>query len=463
MEFFKPTATIDFMKYRAPVRDPLARPRAAAASCSLFVPGPNYGIDFKGGTELELEFKGNVDPASVRQTVMELGYPAPRSSRSTDARRTASSSASRRSRRCPRRRSTAIQKQPAADARRRTRSTSMKVSPGGDKITLRLTRRRRAGGDPGGAGEGRRQACAASSPFGPQDDHRYEAQLVGVGDEVVRGLQQKLGERGARARRCASSGSAPRPASSSATRRSRRCSTRSLHHAVRRVPLRPALRAGRHHRAGPRRADRGAAVYVLLQKEFNLATVAAMLTIVGYSINDTIVIYDRIRENMQRMRDVALYQLINVSTTQTLSRTIITSSVTLLSIVGFFIWGTPISRTSRSRWSSASSSGSYSTIYIAAPLTEWMDRRFFRRLLAYAAIRAALVPDTRQALAPAIRRVEHRPRCSCAIREADPIAAQELARALAISPARPPRSCCTAGFGRARRARARSCRRGSRS
>ena len=68
-------------------------------------------------------------------------------------------------------------------------------------------------------------------------------------------------------------------------------------------------------------------VYVLLRKEVKLATVAALLTIVGYSINDTIVVYDRIRENMQRMRNANLFTVINVSTSQTLGRTIITSGV----------------------------------------------------------------------------------------------------------------------------------------
>ena len=121
-------------------------------------------------------------------------------------------------------------------------------------------------------------------------------------------------------------------------------------------------------------------MYVILQKEFTLATVAAILTVIGYSINDTIVIYDRIRENMTRMRDVGLYQLINVSTTQTLSRTIITSSVTMLSIAGFFVWGTPMIKDIVFALAIGFISGTYSTIYIAAPFTEWMDRRVFRRL-----------------------------------------------------------------------------------
>jgi preprotein translocase subunit SecF len=122
-----------------------------------------------------------------------------------------------------------------------------------------------------------------------------------------------------------------------------------------------------------------AGVYVLFQKEFTLATVAAILTIVGYSINDTIVIYDRIRENMARMRDVGLPQLINISTTQTMSRTLITHGVTQLSILGFFIWGTPMIRDVVFALTIGFVVGTYSSIYIAAPFTEWMDRVVFKR------------------------------------------------------------------------------------
>jgi preprotein translocase subunit SecF len=119
--------------------------------------------------------------------------------------------------------------------------------------------------------------------------------------------------------------------------------------------------------------------YVLLQKEFTLATIAAILTVIGFSINDTIVIYDRIRENMQRMRNASLAELINISTTQTMSRTIITSGVTLLSIVGFFIWGTPVIKDICFGLAVGFVVGTYSSIYIAAPITEWMDTRWFRR------------------------------------------------------------------------------------
>jgi preprotein translocase subunit SecF len=119
-------------------------------------------------------------------------------------------------------------------------------------------------------------------------------------------------------------------------------------------------------------------VFVLLQKEFNLTTVASLLTIIGYSINDTIVIYDRIRENMARYRDKNLAELINISTSEMLSRTIITSGVTLLAIIPFFIWGTQTISDIALALFIGFLAGVYSTIYIASPVTEWMDERFFK-------------------------------------------------------------------------------------
>jgi len=118
-------------------------------------------------------------------------------------------------------------------------------------------------------------------------------------------------------------------------------------------------------------------VFVLVGKEFNLTTVASLLTIIGYSINDTIVIYDRIRENMARHRDKSLSDIINISTSEMLSRTIITSGVTLLAILPFFFFGTQVISDIAFALFVGFLAGVYSTIYIAAPVTEFMDSRFF--------------------------------------------------------------------------------------
>jgi preprotein translocase subunit SecF len=109
-------------------------------------------------------------------------------------------------------------------------------------------------------------------------------------------------------------------------------------------------------------------VFSLLGLEFNLATVAALLTIVGYSINDTVVIYDRIRENLRRYKTMPLADLIDRSINETLARTVMTSATTLLALVALAVVGGPVIRdfTIAVIWGVLI--GCYSTVYVAAPV-----------------------------------------------------------------------------------------------
>jgi len=118
-------------------------------------------------------------------------------------------------------------------------------------------------------------------------------------------------------------------------------------------------------------------VFVVFKKEISLSTIAAVLTIVGYSINDTVVVYDRIRENLGKHRGKTFAQIINLSVSETLSRTVLTSGATLLSFIAFFVWGTGVIKDFALALLVGIVAGTYSSIYVAAPLTEWIDRRFF--------------------------------------------------------------------------------------
>jgi preprotein translocase subunit SecF len=115
--------------------------------------------------------------------------------------------------------------------------------------------------------------------------------------------------------------------------------------------------------------------YLVSRREFNLTSIAVLLTITGYSINDTIVIYDRIREEMARYKGKPLPEIINIAVNDTLSRTILTSGVTALSLVGLLIFGVG------EIWDFAMAMlvgiivGTYSSVYIASPLTIWLDER----------------------------------------------------------------------------------------
>ncbi|MCA9294832.1 MAG: protein translocase subunit SecF, partial [Phycisphaerales bacterium] len=114
-------------------------------------------------------------------------------------------------------------------------------------------------------------------------------------------------------------------------------------------------------------------IFTLLQLEFNLPMIGALLTIVGYSLNDTIVIYDRIRENQDRYRREETIKLINVSINETLSRTLATSGTTLMAIVAFLVLGGPIIQNFAFAMFLGIIFGTYSTIYVASPMILVME------------------------------------------------------------------------------------------
>ena len=109
-------------------------------------------------------------------------------------------------------------------------------------------------------------------------------------------------------------------------------------------------------------------VFSLFSLEINLSIVAAVLTIVGYSMNDTVVIFDRIRENLKKFSDIKIFDLTNTSINETLSRTIITSVTTLLALVSIYIFGGEILKGFSLAMILGVIFGTYSSIYIANPV-----------------------------------------------------------------------------------------------
>ena len=106
-------------------------------------------------------------------------------------------------------------------------------------------------------------------------------------------------------------------------------------------------------------------VFSVFSLEINLSIVAAVLTIVGYSMNDTVVIFDRVRENLRKYADVKIFELTNISINETLSRTIITSVTTLLALLSIFIFGGEILKGFSLAMILGVIFGTYSSIYIA--------------------------------------------------------------------------------------------------
>lgn len=114
-------------------------------------------------------------------------------------------------------------------------------------------------------------------------------------------------------------------------------------------------------------------IFVLFQLEFNLPMIGALLTIVGYSLNDTIVIYDRIRENRDRYRRRDTKELINVSINETLARTLATSVTTMMAIAMFLVLGGPVIRNFAFAMFLGIVFGTYSTIFVASPMILVME------------------------------------------------------------------------------------------
>src|SRR5205085_6037786 len=106
----------------------------------------------------------------------------------------------------------------------------------------------------------------------------------------------------------------------------------------------------------------------LLNFEFTLNTIAALLTLVGYSMNDTIVVFDRVRENLRQRRKEPLSKIINDSINQTLSRTLISSGTTFLTVLGLYLFGGEVLRGFAFAMVVGIVIGTYSSIYVASPL-----------------------------------------------------------------------------------------------
>ncbi|HET6415827.1 MAG TPA: protein translocase subunit SecF [Polyangiales bacterium] len=374
MELIKPGSYFDFMKYRGPVITVLAL-MATLSLVSLFYPGPNYGIDFAGGTEVQLAFRGDTTPNEVRKALENSGYSRP----------DVISVEGQPNQYIIRVQEVSSLPEEQVDKLREAVTAllgedvvrEMKVSPGGDKITLRVSgevheQQLQEALEAAGARVRSLNLLAGSR------DTRYEVHLVGVADELTAQLREKFGDR------------APEGAlrvewvGPKAGEQLRDAAIQSLLYAIAFIMLYVAFRFDMRFAPGGVIAMLHDAlitlgIYVLLQKEVNLTTVAALLTIMGYSINDTIVVYDRIRENMVRVRDKSLRELINISTSQMLSRTIVTSLTTLLSVSAFFFLGTGVIADIAFALGVGILIGTMSSIFVAAPITEMMDRRFFNR------------------------------------------------------------------------------------
>ena len=112
-------------------------------------------------------------------------------------------------------------------------------------------------------------------------------------------------------------------------------------------------------------------MFSVLWYEFDLSVVAALLTLAGYSLNDTVVVFDRIRENLRKYKRMALNDLLNLSINETLSRTVLTSVVTALAVLALYVFGTSVIHGFAFAMLFGIAIGTYSSIFVASPLLLW--------------------------------------------------------------------------------------------
>jgi preprotein translocase subunit SecF len=395
MEFFKPGRVFDFMKVRV-FWIPLSFFLVIASVILVFVPGPNYGTDFRGGTEIEMAFGAPIDAAGVRAAVTEAGFSSPDVVQVVDANqpyhfliRVQEVSAITEAEKAALRGALCYVEDPGAplgDAQKcppNAHATEVKFSAGGDKISTRYdvepsldVIREQVRRVPG--------VSLRASSTNPQllnpRDHRVEIQLQSKGDQLIERLRAKLGAN------AVSEGAALRVewVGPKAGKQLRDSARNAVAIAIVFIMLYLAFRFDLRFAPGVIVACIHDAMvvigfFIVFQKEITLSTIAAVLTVIGYSMNDTVVVYDRIRENLGKHRGKTFAHIINLSVSETLSRTILTSGAMLLSILAFFIYGTGVIKDFMLALVVGTVAGTYSSIYVAAPLTEWIDTRMSKK------------------------------------------------------------------------------------
>jgi preprotein translocase subunit SecF len=389
MELFKPGRVYDFMSVRK-YWIALSVLLALGSLVLLFYPGPNYGTDFKGGTEIEVAFTKPVDGGEIRSAVTKSGaFSEPDVVQVTDPNH-------------PYRYLIRVQEISTVDESSKgalkkalclgvegenagcpanARATEIKFSAGGDKLSVRYDT------DPDlekvksqlGVVPTVKLRVAANNPqvVNPRD-HRVEIQLQSKGDQLLDVLRTELGKD-----RVPDSALRVEWVGPKAGKQLRDSARNSVALAIVFIMLYLAFRFDLRFAPGVVLACVHDALvvlgaFVIFHKEVTLSTIAAVLTIVGYSMNDTVVVYDRIRENLGKHRGKSFRNIINLSISETLSRTILTSGATMLSVLAFFIWGTGVIKDFAFAMVVGIIAGTYSSIYVAAPLTEWIDTNMSR-------------------------------------------------------------------------------------
>ncbi len=347
------------------------------------------GTDFLGGTEVEVAFTKPVDAAAIGKSVEDAGFSPPTVIKVEDPK-----NPNRYMIRVHEVSTIAPEKQAEiekalcvtgadADCTEARKPTEIKFSPGGDKITLRY----RETPDLSFVKErisGVKQVALRTGENNPQlqneRDNKVEIHLMSKGDQLMGGLRKSLGADAVPEQALRTEWIGPR-----AGAQLRDAAVKSIAISIVLIMAYIVFRFDLRFASGcvvalVHDAVGTIGILVLLGKEINLTTIAAAITIVGYSVNDTVIVYDRVRENLGKLRGASFVQLINVSTSEMLGRTILTAATVLFSLQGLFIWGTGELKDFALALTIGVVLGMYSSIYVALPLTEWFESKFFSKM-----------------------------------------------------------------------------------
>ncbi|HVI73932.1 MAG TPA: protein translocase subunit SecF [Anaeromyxobacteraceae bacterium] len=335
--------------------------------------GLNFGVDFAGGTEMEVKFQQAVDPAAIRKGVEDLGFKdASVQTYGADSEHTYLIRVGRVALMSQEDVNRVVQ---AVEAKFPVQGTPHFNPDVGDKIDFQFQ----------GTPPTPEQLKAAVESTGARvREVREEAGLTagtrsfavitqGIQDKIERELSSRFSEAKPDVRRVEYVGPA-------VGRELRNQGFKAILYAMALIVVYVGLRFDFRFSPGVIIALIHDAIITLgyfafSGREFNLTSVAVILTVVGYSVNDTVVVYDRIRENAAKFKGKRLGDLVNESINEVLGRTFLTSFATALSLIGLLVYGVGTIFDFSAAMMLGIISGTYSTWFIAAPMTIWLEER----------------------------------------------------------------------------------------
>jgi preprotein translocase subunit SecF len=335
----------------------------------------NWGVDFRGGSEIVIDFSRPVEAGQVRKALADAGFADADVVKYVDPTgvhkwnymiRIGAVSAF-----------TEQQAKQIRESLANVNGATLKRfewSEGGDKVYLRYDKPV----EPTMLANSLKALGVHANqvqPFGRADENTYEVTLVGLDTEIRHALDARLG--------AGAVDSIPSVESvgAKAGKQLQVDGARSLIYAILLILVYIAFRFDLRYGPGTVVALLHDAVitvgaFAVTYKEFSLTTVAAVLTIIGYSMNDTVVVFDRIRENAQRLRDRRFDRVVNQSINETLSRTIWTSATVFFVTLAMNVFGVGVIRDFAFAMNVGVIVGTYSSIFIASPILIWLNEKY---------------------------------------------------------------------------------------